>query len=150
MRRNAILIATGLRESKIGKVFHSVIDNKPSTLIYIKFKLAREHTEDMDKMLLMVEEHARKLVHKWIGDPSYEKTFGSNDLPRYLFYKYVSHQTPLRLSTSFGFSTTTLMFLTMDKAIWARISVGCESLPALDQLYQKLLGPILLYVDRLT
>ena len=91
----------------------------PSTLLYIRFKLGKEHTTDMEQMLRMVEEHARILVHKWIGDASYERTFGSEDLPRHLFYKYVSHQTPLRLSTSFGFSTTTLMFLRMDKTIWA-------------------------------
>ena len=149
MRRNAVLIADALRYAQIGNVYHAEVDSKLSTFLYVGLELRKEYRNDMERALRAIEEHARSLVHKSIGDDSYPIDF-FGDRQRHLFYKYVSHQTPLRLSTSFGFSTTALTFLGQRGVIYARISAGCESLPALFRLWEQLLVPIFLGVSNLT
>jgi cystathionine beta-lyase/cystathionine gamma-synthase len=86
MRRNAVLIAEDLRHDQIGKVYHAEVDSRPSTFLYVRFELRKEHKNNMQQAVRAVEEYTRSLVHKSIGDDSYEVTFGGGDRPRHLFH----------------------------------------------------------------
>lgn len=150
MRRNAMQIARALRDDNLGKVCHSEITGRVSTLIYVEFKLREELRKEISKILKAIESHAMSQAHKSTGDKSYELTFGSNDLARDLFYKYISHRSRVRLSTSFGFSLTSMTFVRGNGAIFVRISAGCEPVGEMAATYRQILRPILVEINSLT
>lgn len=144
MRRNASLIAQVFRKMCAGNVRHASSGKTASTMVYLKgcinwgelktSELARFHKERR-----ITEEHRAELLTEYKSN--YIRPEGEGDKTAAI----------VRLSTSFGFSVTSVHIIEPKKAgneFWIRVSAGIESLEHLDYLIEFRLDSLLPFLTK--